>query len=107
MRARIPTLIVSVAVVLGFSLFGLSAPAQATPYNCFLGYTASGGGTTAYCNHGTGQLRALASCVWPATGAKTAAYGGWINTRDNGGGTSTANCPSSNPLAVDVGYETR
>jgi hypothetical protein len=108
MRVRITTLIVSVTSVLSFSVMGLSAPAQAASfYGCHTGYNATGNGTYAYCDGGTGELRALATCLWPASGNKVPAYGAWTRSRASGGGTSYANCPPSNPLAIAFGRDVR
>jgi hypothetical protein len=104
MRARIPTLIAGVVGTLGFALFGLSAPAQAAPTGCHVGYFHSpSDGATAWCDGGTGSVRSRAECVWPATGVKVYAYGPWKGP----GVYSIAYCPSTEPLLIGWIYQTK
>jgi hypothetical protein len=78
-------------LVAGLGLLGgavvTAQPAAAYPASCHTGIS-SLGTVSAWCDRGSGSIRAVAGCEW--AGWWTTAYGSWVNITQ---GASHVSCP--------------
>lgn len=97
----------SVAAAIGGILValapGFTQPAWAAPSGCSSAIVDSRT-VKATCGSGTGEYRAVATCVTENDQRRTTAYGTW---RSAATWVSIATCPSSSPYAIHGSSQTR
>ncbi|GAA2769508.1 hypothetical protein [Nonomuraea dietziae] len=98
---------VSTVTALGLAVATLPAAAHAGSAmmigDCEKGVRSGGGASWAYCNSGSGYVRAWADCWNPDTFKKVRYYGSWVEA----GATSIASCNASYPSLGSYGYSTK